>query len=94
MSNFPCYDSIVQRVNSKAKNMVNCLYILQPSRKRLRLFRIIVSATQLSLHEAVAEMCEECETLHERTERLVVMGQSIVLSAIKTEFLLDSDDPA
>ena len=61
------------------------------------IFRIIVSANQLSLYGAVAEICEEYESLHERTERPVVMGQSIsslVLSAIKTEVLLDSDDPA
>ena len=58
------------------------------------IFRIIVSANQLSLYGAVAEICEEYESLHERTGRLVVMGQSIVLSAIKTEVPLDSDDPA
>ena len=58
------------------------------------IFRIIVSANQLSLYGAVAQMCEEYETLHERTERLVVMVQSIVLSAIKTEVSLESDDPA
>ena len=40
-------------------------------------------------------MCEEYETLHDRSGRLdVVMGQSIVLSAIKTEVSLDNDDPA
>ena len=40
-------------------------------------------------------MCEECETFHDRSGRLdVVMGQSIMLSAIKTEVLLESDDPA
>ena len=52
------------------------------------IFRIIVSANQLSLYGAVAEICEEYESLNERTVRLVVMGQSsysIVLSAIKTE---------
>ena len=58
------------------------------------IFRIIVSANQLSLYGAVAEMCEEYESLHERMGRPVVMGQSIVLSAIKTEVLLESDDPA
>ena len=58
------------------------------------IFRIIVSANQLSLYGAVAEMCEEYETLHERTERPVVMVQSTVLSAIKTEVSLESDDPA
>ena len=58
------------------------------------IFRIIVSANQLSLYGAVAEMCEEYESLHDRTVRPVVMGQSIVLSAIKTEVSLESDDPA
>ena len=59
------------------------------------IFRIIVSANQLSLYGAVAEVCEEYETLHDRLGRLdVVMGQSIVLSAIKTEVPLESDDPA
>ena len=61
------------------------------------IFRIMVSANQLSLYGAVAEMCEEYESLHERTERPVVMGQSsssLVLSVIKTEVSLGSDDPA
>ena len=58
------------------------------------IFRIIVSANQLSLYGAVAEMCEEYESLHERTERPVVMEQSVVLSAIKTEVPLENDDPA
>ena len=69
---------------------------MQPTRKRLSLFRIIVSANQLCLYGAVAEMCEEYESLHERTERPVVMVQSsssFVLSVIKTEVLLDCDDP-
>ena len=58
------------------------------------IFRIIVSANQLSLYGAVAEICEEYESLHETPGRPVVMGQSFVLSAIKTEVPLDSDDPA
>ena len=58
------------------------------------IFRIILSANQLSLYGAVAEMCEENETLHDRSARPDVMGQSIVLSAIKTEVSLDCDDPA
>ena len=57
-------------------------------------FRIIFSANQLSLYGAVAEICEEYESLHERTRRPVVMGQPIVLSEIKTEVPLDSDDPS
>ena len=73
---------------------MNCRFTLQPTWKRLRhFFRIIVSANQLSLYGAVAEMCEEYESLHERTGRPVVMAQSIVLSAIKTEVSLESDDP-
>ena len=61
------------------------------------IFRIIVSANQLSLYGAIAEICEEYETLHERTGRPVVMGQSSsspVQSVIKTEVPLDCDDPA
>ena len=58
------------------------------------IFCIIFSANQLSLYGAVTEVCEEYESLHERTVRLVVMVQSIVLSAIKTEVSLESDDPA
>ena len=59
------------------------------------IFRIIVSANQLSLYGAVAEMCEEYESLHGRSWRPdTVMGQSIVLSEIKTEVPLENDDPA
>ena len=61
------------------------------------IFRIIVSANQHSLYGAVAEMCEEYESLHERTVRPVVMGQSsssLVLSVISTEVPLDCDDPS
>ena len=58
-------------------------------------FRIIVSANQLSLYGAVANMCEECESLHDRSGLLdMEMGQSIVLSEIKTEIPLQNDDPA
>ena len=41
-------------------------------------------------------MCEEYESLQERTERAVVMGQSrssLVLSVFKTEVSLENDDP-
>ena len=61
------------------------------------IFRIIVSAYQLSLYGAIAEMCEEYETLHERSGQPVVVGQSsasLVLSVIKTEVPLDCDDLA
>ena len=61
------------------------------------IYRIIISANQLSLYGAVAEICEEYETLHVRTERPVMMGQSsssLALSVIKTEVPLDCDDRA
>ena len=85
-------------VDSKAKAMENCRYTIVPIWKRLSpIFHIIVSANQRSLHGAIAEICEEYETLDERTVRPVVMGQSsssFVSSAIKTEVLLDCDDLA
>ena len=58
-------------------------------------FRTIISVNQLSLFGAVAEMCEEYETFHDRTEKPVVGGQSsssFVPSVIKTEVLLNCDD--
>ena len=61
------------------------------------IFRIMVSINQLSLYGAVAEMCEEYETLHDRTGQPVVGGQSsssLVLSVIKTEVPSDCDDLA
>ena len=51
-------------------------------------FRIIVFANQLSLYGAVANICEEYESLHDRSGQPdVLMGQSIVLSEIKAEVL-------
>ena len=59
------------------------------------IFRIIVSANQLSLYGVVANMCEESESLHDRSGQPdKVMGQSIVLSEIKTEVPLENDDLA
>ena len=58
------------------------------------IFRIIVSANQLCLYGAVANMCEEYESIHDRSGRHdMVMGQTIVLNVIKTEVSLDCDDP-
>ena len=59
------------------------------------IFRTIISVNQLSLYGAVANKCEEYESLHDRSgQRDKVMGQSIVLSEIKTDVLLENDDPA
>ena len=41
------------------------------------IFRIIVSANQLSLYGAVAEMCEEYETFRERSGQPVAMGNQV-----------------
>ena len=60
-------------------------------------FRTIASVNQLSLYGAVAEMCEEYESYHDRTGRPVVGGQSsfsFVPSVIKTNVLVNGDDPA
>ena len=59
------------------------------------IFHMIVSANQLSLYGALANMCEEYESHHDRSGRPdKVIGQSIVLSEIKTEVLVENDDPA
>ena len=58
------------------------------------IFRIIVSANQLCLYGAVANMCEEFETHQDRSGELdVLMGQSIVLSEIKTEVPWGNENP-
>ena len=97
MSNFPCYSSLSSsHVKSKGRGKLSIHYAADQETIHT-IFRIIVSAHQVSLHAAVAEICGEYESFHERTERPVVMGQSnssLVLSAIKTEVFLDSDDPA
>ena len=75
-------------VDSEAKDMENCRYTAADLETIETIFRIIVSSNQLSLYAAIAEISEEYESLHERTGRPVVMGQSsssLVLSAMKTE---------
>ena len=57
------------------------------------IFRTIVSANQLCLYGAVANMCEEFETHQDRSgEPDVLMGQSIVLSEIKAEVPLQNEN--
>ena len=71
-----------------------CIHFAADQETIETIFRIIVSANQLSLYGAVANMCEECESLHDRSGQPdVLMGQSIVLSEIKTEVPLETDDP-
>ena len=85
------------KVQCSHKAMENCRYTIAPTRETIQtFFRTIISVNQLSLYGAVAEMCEEYETLHDRTERPVVSGQSspsFVPIVIKTNIPLN-DDPA
>ena len=57
----------LSRGNLKNEGHGNCRFTLLPLWKQFRLLRIIVSAHQLSLYGAVAEMCEEYESLHDRS---------------------------
>ena len=59
------------------------------------IFRIIISANQLSLYGAVASMSEEFESLQDRSGQPdVLIGQSIVLSEIKAEVPLENNIPS
>ena len=56
-------------------------------------FRFIISANQLTVYGAVANMCEEFEADQDRSgEPDVLMGQSIVLGEIKEETLLQNEN--
>ena len=94
MPNFPFNDSIVQgKLKSKGHGKL-LIHFAADQETIDTIFRIIVSANQLSLYGAVANMCEECESFHDRSGQLdKVMGQSIVLSEIKTEVLWENDEP-
>ena len=50
-------------------------------------FRKIIVVNQLSIHGAVAEMCEESESCHDRTGRPVLVGQSDPLCEPASLFL-------
>ena len=97
-SNFSVLQVHCPEVNSKAEVMENCRYTIAADLETIEtIFRIIVSANQLSLYGAVALICEEYEFFHERTGQPVVRGQSspsFVPSVIKTEVPLDCDDLA
>ena len=58
-------------------------------------FRKIISVNQHSIYGAVANICEEFEAHQDRSgEPDVLMGQSIVLSEIKAEILLQNENPS
>ena len=56
------------QLKSKGHGKLSIRLCSQPDQETIEtIFRIIVSANQLSLYGAVAEMCEEYESLHERS---------------------------
>ena len=82
---------------SRAKEVKNCQYTIALTRERLKLFFaelfLLISSV---FYRAVAELCEDCDSCHDRTGRPVVEGQSnplFVPSVMKTHTLL-TDDPA
>ena len=91
------HESIVQRsAQEQGGGKLSIHYCADPATIETA-FRTITSVNQLSLYGAVAEMCEEYESFHDRTEKPVGRGQSsssFVPSVIKTNVPLDSDDLA
>ena len=62
---FPCYDPIVQRSIQKQRTWKTVSIHFVATQETIEaVFRIIVSANQLSLNGAVEEMCEH-ESLHD-----------------------------
>ena len=58
------------------------------------IYRIILSVNQLSIHGAVAAVCEEFVDHQDRTgQSEILMGQSIVLDEIKAEALCTTKIP-
>ena len=94
MSNFSVLRLLCPEVNSEAQGHGKLSFHFAATQETIEaIFRIIVSANQLSLYGTVAEMCEEYESLHDRSGRPdMVMGQLFVLSEIKREVLLENND--
>ena len=55
------------------------------------IYRIILSVNQLSIHGAVAALCEEFDS-HQDGSGEILMGQSIALGEIKAKVLLQNED--
>ena len=57
------------------------------------IYRIILSANQLSVYGGVATICEEFEEYQDRAgEPVILVGQSIVLGEVKAEALVHDED--
>ena len=81
MSIFRVTTPLLLEENSRAKDTEDCRYILLLIIQHLRpFFAYLFYANQLSFYGAVANMCEECESFHDRLGQLdMVMGHWIVL---------------
>ena len=93
----PSHESIVQRSAQEQRRwkIIDPLWCRQDTITTV--FRTITSVNQLSLYGAVAEMCEEYESFHDRTVKPAMGGQSsssFVPSVIKTNVPLNNDDHA
>ena len=74
-----------RKLKSKGHGKMSIHFIVTQATIEI-VFRTIVSANQHSLYGAVADMCAEYESLHDRSRQPdKVLGQSIALSEIKTE---------
>ena len=62
------------QLKSKGGGKLSIHYCADPATIKT-VFRTIASVNQLRLYGAVAEMCEEYESYHDRTGRPVVRGQ-------------------
>ena len=93
-SYFPCNDSIVQRYSQEQRTWKLSIHFAADYPTVETIFRINISANQLSLYGAVANICEEFEAHQDRSgEPDVLMGQSIVLGEIKAEVPLQIENP-
>ena len=80
---------------SRAKGVENCLYTsLQIKTQLIQFIALFFLVNQLSIHGAVAAVCEEFESHQDRSGELeILMGQSIVLGEVKAEAPLHHENP-
>ena len=92
----PSHESIVSRNAQKQRRWKLSIHFCADGETIETVFRTILSVNQLSIYGAVSDMCEECDTCHDRTGRPVVARQSnplFVPSVMKTHIPF-TDDPA
>ena len=92
-SYLPCNDSIVQgQLNIQGREKLSIHFTADQDTVDT-IFRIIISVNQLSIHGAVAVICEEFENHQDGSGELeILMEQSIVLGEINAEVLLQNEN--